>query len=61
LVSDTGIKGFGNENNMGTVVREGRGEIKPSCAMLGPRRALLRRVMGDDQLACGVNGMGGKI
>jgi hypothetical protein len=46
---------------MGTVVREGGGEVKPLCAMLGPRRALLRWVMGDDQLACGVNGMSDKI
>jgi hypothetical protein len=46
---------------MGTVVREGRGEVKPSCAMLGPRRALLGGYMGDDQLTCRVNGMGGKI
>ena len=61
MVSDTRIEGGGNENKMGTIVSEGRGEVKPSCAMLGPRRALLRRVMGDDQLACGVNGMGGKV
>jgi hypothetical protein len=45
LVSDTGIKGGGNKNKMGTIVSEGRGEIKPSCAMLGPRRALQWRVV----------------
>ncbi len=61
MVSDAGSEGGWDEDNMGTVVREGWGEVEPSCAMLGPRCKLLRRVMRENQLTCRVDRMGCKI
>jgi len=61
LVSGAGSEGGWDEDNMGTVVGEGRREIEPSCAMLGPRCSLLRRVMRDHQLTCRVDRVGCKI
>ena len=40
---------------------EGGGEIKTASAMLGPRLAGEGRVEGDNQLARGMDGMGGKV
>ena len=40
---------------------QGRGEIEPASAMLGPRRTSEGRVKSDDKLARGMDGMGGKV
>jgi hypothetical protein len=53
--------GGGEENIKATVVVRGRGKIKTASAMLGPRLAREGRVEGDDKLAGGVDGMGGKV
>ena len=51
----------GKENIETTVVVKGRGEVKTTSAMLGPRLAGEGRVKGDDKLARGMDGMGGKV
>ena len=50
----------GEENIKTAVVVRGRGKIEPASAMLGPRLAGEGRVKGDDKLARGMDGMGGK-
>ena len=43
------------------IVVGGGGEIEAASAMLGPRLAGEGRIKGNDKLARGVNGMGGKV
>ena len=43
------------------IVVRGGGGIEPASAMLGPRLAGEGRVEGDNQLARGMDGMGGKV
>ncbi len=51
----------GEENIKAVVVVRGRGKIKTASAMLGPRLAREGRVEGDNKLARGMDGMGGKV
>ncbi len=51
----------GKENVEAAVMVRGGGEIEPASAMLGPRLASEGRVKGDDKLARGMDGMGGKV
>ena len=51
----------GKENVEAAVMVRGGAEIEPASAMLGPRLASEGRVKGDDKLARGMDGMGGKV
>jgi hypothetical protein len=51
----------GEEDVTTAIVVGGGGEIEATCAMLGPRLAGEGRVKGDDELAGGVDGVGGKV
>ncbi len=51
----------GEENIKTAVVVRGRGKIKTTSAMLGPRLAGEGRLEGDDKLVGGVDGMGGEV
>ncbi len=53
--------GGGEEDIKATVVVRGRGEIEAPSAMPGPRLAGEGIVEGDDKLAGGMDGMGGKV
>ena len=57
----TGETGGGEEDKEAAIVFRGGGEIEPASAMLGPRLAGEGRVKGDDKLARGMDGMGGKV
>ena len=46
---------------MRAIMGESGGKIEPARAMPGPRWPNVGRVVGDDELTCGVNGVGGKI
>ncbi len=61
LVGCAGVRRGRNEDDMRAIMGEGRGEIKPARAMPGPRWADVGRVVGYNQLACGVNRMGSKV
>ena len=49
------------EDKEAAIVIRGGGEIETASAMLGPRLAGEGRVKGDDKLARGMDGMGGKV
>ena len=51
----------GEENVKATIVVSGGGEIEPASAVAGPGLAGEGRVEGDDKLARGMDGMGGKV
>ena len=60
-VSQTRETGGREENVKATVVVRGRGEVKNPSAVAGPGLAGEGRVEGDDKLAGGVDGVGGKV
>jgi len=59
--ADARETGGGEEDVKTTIVVGGGGEIKTSGAMLGPRLSGEGRVEGDNKLAGGLDGMGGKV
>ena len=60
-LADTRETSGREEDIEAAIVVGGGGEIKAASAMLGPRLAGEGRIKGDDKLARGVNGMGGKV
>ena len=60
-LADTRETSGREEDIEAAIVVGGGGEIKTASAMLGPRLAGEGRIKGDDKLARGVNGMGGKV
>ena len=59
--TDTRETSGGKENIETTVVVRRRGEVKAPSAVAGPGLAGEGRVEGDDKLARGMDGMGGKV
>ncbi len=59
--ADVRDTGGGEEDVKTTIMVGGGGEIKTSGAMLGPSLSEEGRVEGDNKLAGGMDGMGGKV
>ena len=60
-LADTRETSGREEDIKAAIIVGGGGEIETASAMLGPRLAGEGRVKGDDKLARGVDGMGGKV
>ena len=60
-LTDTRETGGREEDIEAAIVVGGGGEIESASAMLGPRLAGEGRFKGDDKLARGMDGMGGKV
>ncbi len=49
------------EDKVRAIMGKDRGDVETTDAVLRPGRSIMRREMGDDKLACGVDGVGGEI
>jgi hypothetical protein len=61
LVDDTGIVSARGKNNVRAIMGKGRGYVESTYTMLGPGWSIMRGEMCHDKLACGMDGVGGKI
>ena len=61
MVYDASIVGARGENKVRAIMGKGRGDVETTDAVLRPGRPIVRREMGDDKLACGMDGVGGEI
>ena len=61
MVRGAGVSRDGSEDKVAPVMGKGRGNVKTPSPMPGPGGTNLGRVVSNDELACGVDGMGGEI
>ena len=61
LVDDTGIVSARGKNNVRAIMGKGRGYVEATYTMLRPGGSIMRGEMCHDKLACGMDGVGGKI
>ncbi len=61
LVDDAGVVSAGCKDKVRAIMRESGGDIETPYAMLRPGRSNVWREMSNDELACGKDGMGGKV
>ncbi len=61
LVDDARVVSVRGEDKVRAIMGKGRGDVETTNAVLRPGRSIVRREMGDDKLACGMDGVGGEI
>ncbi len=61
LVDDASVVSAWGENKMRAIMGKGRGYVKTTYTMLRPGWSIMRGEMCHDKLACGMDGVGGKI
>ena len=61
LVDDASIVSARGENKVRAIMGKGRGYVEATYTMLRPGWSIMRGEMGHDELACGMDGVGGKV
>ena len=61
LVHDAGFVSAGCKHKVRAIMRESGGDIETPYTVRRPGRSNVRGEMSNDELACGMDGMGGKI
>jgi hypothetical protein len=61
LVNDARVVSAWGENKVRAIMGKGRRDVKTTYAMLRPGWSIMRWEMGHNKLACGMDGVGGKI
>ncbi len=61
LVNDARVVSARSEDKVRAMMGKGRRDVEPTDTVLRPGGSVMRREMGDNKLACGMDGVGGEI